>query len=195
MDISCLKFIGGYSLPDASVSLGEVRVYDLPAMDGGSFAGITIVVNSAPAFAAAVADGVNPALFTLSPTAAAHIGPDQVVSFYLFDGATRSADYSFLVTVLNLPPTFDGGAPSDIIAAYKVPMSVPIPSYSSPSGQTPITLTVTPQPSPVLTRNGDFFDIYCSDPSLVGTTQSFSLVLTDPFGASQTFTLKVFVRN
>lgn len=70
-----------------------------------------------------------------------------------------------------------------------------IPSYSDPEGHAPVAFSITPQPSPFLSVNGGNFEIYCSDQAKVGTTIQYTLTLADPYGATSSYTLNLFIRN
>ena len=81
--------------------------------------------------------------------------------FYLYDGRT-SEIYSMTVNVINRPPIFDAGATlADVRVGVNQRVSVPLPPYSDPDGQSPITLALTTAYSFITIEGGNTLVIQC----------------------------------
>ncbi|TNV87037.1 hypothetical protein FGO68_gene800 [Halteria grandinella] len=191
-DLTCLRFTPGYTFPEISVYLNEHAEYTLPSVENAFITPPQLQMFSSQTWVTPQSS-LSGLKLMFDPTSIADVGEGQQVMFFLYDG-TSSEVYSITVNVRNRAPVIDnGGSMADVEVGVGMRVSVPIPSYSDPEGQSPISLSISPALSFITIEGGNLV-ILCPQ-SYAGTTIDVSLILTDTLGASSTYAFKILVQG
>ncbi|TNV74760.1 hypothetical protein FGO68_gene1901 [Halteria grandinella] len=195
-DTACLRFISTGTLVDQTVTLTQSLLFDLPQTANFATSSVTVTLNPVYDWISNSWTGTVHRL-NIGPYAAAHTG-EWPITITLKSGSSTSIPYKLKIIVQNLPPTFDKEFPSELSVPLLINSEFMLPNKIDLDGHLPISqnLEALDTTTPCMTLLTDRLSMFCTDSSLIGTTdkiQHYRLVLTDFYSAKTEYLIALTI--